>query len=130
MVLEQTPTIPDPSTLAALDPAVAITFLVVAVILTALFFFGPGLREKLSRKPPDPPPPPPPPATSSPPVAAAAVDSYTSMADRHIAYLEQQVAELKSRVDQQDRVIAQLRDDLERARLQSFYTPGRRRDGT
>lgn len=122
---DQTPTIPDPSALKDLSPSVAIAFLVTAVILTALFFFGPSLRERLTRKPQDPGPPPP---STTAPVAGPAVDGYTLMADKHITYLEQQIVELKQRIDEQDRTIARLRDDLERARMQNFY-PLRRRDG-
>lgn len=113
------PTTPDLSFLAGLDPAVGIAAVIAIVIVQVLYFVGPGLRDRL-RKPPTPSPP----GHTEPaiPVVAPALPQAIDQADRlsaeFIAYLKVTVEARDRRIDELERTVARLEQEIDRLRWQ------------
>lgn len=108
------PAIPDASTLADLEPAVAFAFLGVVALGMLLFYFGPALRDRLRRNPP--PTPDVESAKPAPPALPAALDRADSLSDQYIAFLKKQVATQQRRIDTLEREVDRLRGELDRLR--------------
>lgn len=110
--------VPDPSALKDLNPAVAITFLVVFCVVTVAFFFQGVIKDRLGGK--DKPPTGEQAAalTASPagPVAAPAVSAQSDITDRYIASLDRRIEELEREVAELRKANETLRFELERAR--------------
>lgn len=115
----QAPSLPDASSLAGLDPSVAIMFLGVVALGMILFYFGPALRDRMAKKPADPKPADP---TSTAPIVSLlpsttqVLDRTAEMTDRYIADLKEQIRGQRSELEDQDREIARLRAENDRLR--------------
>lgn len=120
MLAAQAPVVPDASSLAGLDPVVAVSFLGVVALGMILFYFGPALRERLSKKakPADP-------AATAPMVplpvpATQMLDRTAEMTDRYVDSLKEQLRDQKEQLRDQQRELAD--QDRELARLRAENT--------
>lgn len=118
---EAQPALPDPSDLALLDPAVAITLLVTILAIAMLALLGPTLKARLApkAKPQDTPTE----AAPLPAVLPAVIDRTGSVTAEYIAslkdqieFLRSQLADLHRECDSKDREIQRLNDDLHQRR--------------
>lgn len=121
----QAPTIPDASSLAGLEPSVAIMFLGVVALGMLLFYFGPAMRDRVRGAPKDKPADSPPAPVPTLPQPVVLVDRATEMTNRLIETLEEQVTErddeierLRHERDEERRAHERTRMDLERCRDQ------------
>lgn len=129
------PAVPTADQLRGLDPAVAITLLVVVALVVVLFYFGGTIRDLITRKPGDAAAPrtaaelavsnPPPVATAVVDRAALVEDAFREHLLARITELEAEVADLRRALDKE----RQLReDDAARYRLHYHPPPGWRHD--
>lgn len=115
--LSQAPSLPDATSLAGLDPSVAIMFLGVVALGMILFYFGPALRDRVAKKPDELKP-----ADQTAPIASVAqtatqvLDRTTEMTDRYIADLKEQIRGQARELEDQDRELARLREVADRLR--------------
>jgi hypothetical protein len=120
VTVAQAPAVPDASSLAGLEPVVAVSFLAVVALGMLLFYFGPALRDRV--RGPKAPPPPADPASTGPippvlPSSVAALDRATEMTNRLIANLEEQVRERDEEFDRVRHERDEIRRELERTRM-------------
>lgn len=107
------PAIPDASSLAGLDPTVALAFLAVVALGMILFYFGPAMRDRLSKKPGQTPElsstAPIPPVLPSP---VSVLDRTTEVTNKLIEALNERIADLLSERRDQDVENDELRREL------------------
>lgn len=120
MAVAQAPIVPDASSLAGLEPAVAIMFLGVVALGMILFYFGPAMRDRV--RGPKATPPPADPASTGPippvlPSSVAVLDRATEMTNRLIATLEEQAGERDEEIDRLRHELADERRTHERTRI-------------
>lgn len=106
--------LPDPSTLADLEPAVAITFLVAAVIFALLLYFGAAIRDRFIAPKGAATAPGPVGQHSLAPATGAAVDRAESRTDQFIDNLLRQVTEAAKREAEQDQEIRRMAQEIRR----------------
>lgn len=126
-MLAATPTpLPDPSTLADLDPAVAVTFLVASVIFALLLYFGGAIRDRITPPKPDPAPPAGPGSVGQhalAPAPGAAVDRAEQRTDQFIDTLLRQLAEGAKRENELEQEVRRMQQEIRRLEMMSWRDP-------
>lgn len=125
-MLAATPSpLPDPSTLADLDPAVSVTFLVASVIFALLLYFGGAIRDRIT-----------PPKTDTAavgrgpvgqhalePAPGAAVDRAEQRTDQFIDTLLRQIAAAEQREIDLEQEVRRLQQEIRRLETMLWRDP-------
>jgi hypothetical protein len=120
VTVAQAPVVPDASSLAGLEPSVALAFLGVIALGMLLFYFGKPLQDRVRGAKASPPATDPASTGPIPPVlpsSVAALDRATEMTNRLITALEEQARERDEEIERIRHERDETRRELERTRM-------------